>query len=69
VKRQASNRRLRIAQVDATCACGKTTYASKPDADKAAVIARRRSGDPINAYHCHSGGGWHIGHAMERRTA
>jgi hypothetical protein len=69
MKRKASNRVLRIVTIDPSCDCRKTAYATKPDADHAAGIARRRAHEPIHAYRCRQGGGWHIGHAMERKPA
>lgn len=53
--------KVRITQVDASCACAKRAYATRNDADRAATIARRRTHEPIHEYRCPDGH-WHIGH-------
>lgn len=45
------------------CGCGKFGYTGRKVALHAAAIARRDTGEPIDAYKCTRGGScWHIGH-------
>lgn len=51
---------------ESECGCGKRSYRSKGDAQRAARMAVDREHEPLHAYHCPEGlGSWHIGHPTQ----
>lgn len=68
--RRGTGRHLHAARLDCQCGCGKVGYASRPDAEHAAKVARRQNAGPMRAYRCNQGACWHIANALptKRRT-
>jgi hypothetical protein len=44
------------------CRCGKRTYSSKKVAKADAARRTRETGEVLQAFHCFSAHGWHLGH-------